>query len=217
MIEYYDLERARFQDTYAASPDEIKSKVDAFISSDKTKINWSVNLKNSLLRNKTISFDARCLTQAMYRPFTRQWYYFNRELNHSVSLTPSIFPDSTFNNQAICVTGLGVTKDFSVVMVNAVPDYQLQANGQCFPLKLYEVQQEVAQNAQPQGKLFEVNATTAPASQPASQLYCAGRHFRRRFAALSNGVSGRIYQQRRPVLLHLRPAALRGLQATLCG
>lgn len=168
MIEYYDLERARFQDTYAASPDEIKSKVDAFISSDKTKINWSVNLKNSLLRNKTISFDARCLTQAMYRPFTRQWYYFNRELNHSVSLTPSIFPDSTFNNQAICVTGLGVTKDFSVVMVNAVPDYQLQANGQCFPLKLYEAQQELAQDAQPQGKLFEVNATTAPASQPAN-------------------------------------------------
>ncbi|MDA8375528.1 MAG: damage-inducible protein, partial [Planctomycetia bacterium] len=41
-------------------------------------------------------------------------------------------------NLAISVTGLGVSKDFSCLMVNALPDVQLFANGQCFPLYHYE-------------------------------------------------------------------------------
>ena len=41
----------------------------------------------------------------------------------------------------ICITGLGTTKSFSVLMTNAIPDVQLQMNGQCFPMFLYETEE----------------------------------------------------------------------------
>ena len=44
-------------------------------------------------------------------------------------------------NMTICITGLGTTKDFSVLMTNAIPDIQLQMNGQCFPMFLYETEE----------------------------------------------------------------------------
>ena len=36
------------------------------------------------------------------------------------------------------MTGIGVNKDFSCLIVNVLPDVQLLANAQCFPLYLYE-------------------------------------------------------------------------------
>ncbi|MFM6267422.1 MAG: type ISP restriction/modification enzyme, partial [Dolichospermum sp.] len=56
-------------------------------------------------------------------------------------------------NLVICITGIGVTKDFNAVIVNIIPDVQLQANSQCFPLYTYEKQSEL-------GELF-ATATTA--------------------------------------------------------
>jgi type III restriction protein res subunit len=44
-------------------------------------------------------------------------------------------------NMTICITGLGTTKSFSVLMTNAIPDVQLQMNGQCFPMFLYETEE----------------------------------------------------------------------------
>ena len=47
-------------------------------------------------------------------------------------------------NRLICVTGLGNKGDFSVLMVDVIPDIQLQMNGQCFPLYLYQPVEEQA-------------------------------------------------------------------------
>lgn len=41
-------------------------------------------------------------------------------------------------NLLICVSGLGMPKDFSVLITNVLPDIQLTPNGQCFPLYYYE-------------------------------------------------------------------------------
>jgi predicted helicase len=65
---------------------------------------------------------------------------------------PKIFPNQNLENLVICVTGIGVTKDFNALIVNTLPDVQLQANGQCFPLYTYEKQSEL-------GSLF-ATATT---------------------------------------------------------
>lgn len=52
---------------------------------------------------------------------------------------PSIFPQGLGDNLVISLTGLGSAKDFSAVISNVVPDIQLHANGQCFPLKVFDV------------------------------------------------------------------------------
>ena len=48
------------------------------------------------------------------------------------------FPTPQSKNLVICVPGIGSNKEFSVLMVNCIPDIQLQFNGQCFPLFYYE-------------------------------------------------------------------------------
>jgi len=76
----------------------------------------------------------------MYRPFSKQWLYYDKHLNQRRYQIPNIFPNKGIENKnlVICVTGIGSTKEFSVLMVNIVPDLQLLANGQCFPRYLYE-------------------------------------------------------------------------------
>ncbi|WP_166738589.1 type ISP restriction/modification enzyme [Histophilus somni] len=46
--------------------------------------------------------------------------------------------DLRVENLAICITGLGTSKGFSVIITDQIPDVQLQANGQCFPMWIYE-------------------------------------------------------------------------------
>ena len=54
----------------------------------------------------------------------------------------TIIPTGGVENLAICITGLGTTRGFSVLMTNVIPDVQLQMNGQCFPLFLYETEED---------------------------------------------------------------------------
>ncbi|MFS6938384.1 type ISP restriction/modification enzyme [Neisseria animaloris] len=44
-------------------------------------------------------------------------------------------------NMTICITGLGTSKGFSALITNTVPDVQMQMNGQCFPMFLYETEE----------------------------------------------------------------------------
>lgn len=50
----------------------------------------------------------------------------------------SIFPEADSDNRAICVLGVGSTKPFSVLAVNAMPDLHFVAFGQCLPRFRYE-------------------------------------------------------------------------------
>ena len=43
-------------------------------------------------------------------------------------------------NRLICVSGVGVTKDFSTIITDTLPDLELIGKSQCFPLYYYEEQ-----------------------------------------------------------------------------
>lgn len=50
---------------------------------------------------------------------------------------PKIFPIGA-ENLLICVTGVGSSKDFSVFIVDKLPDLELVSKSQCYPLYYYE-------------------------------------------------------------------------------
>ncbi|KXK47762.1 MAG: hypothetical protein UZ02_AOB001000641 [Nitrosomonas europaea] len=64
--------------------------------------------------------------------------FFDKHFNNSIYQIPQIFPTQDSENLVISLTGLGTSKEFSCVITNVIPDVQLHANGQCFPLYLYE-------------------------------------------------------------------------------
>ena len=140
-INFYNQERERFFEAKSINPNLQFLK---FIRYDSTFITWDTRrLKGGLEKNKVIKFDANDLRSAIYRPFCKQYLYFNHDLIHSRFYQLNFFPNLNLENLAICVTGIGASKDFNALIVNTLSDIQLQANGQCFPLYTYEKQSEL--------------------------------------------------------------------------
>ncbi len=135
-IGFYEEQRKQLNHHSEAGTDH--AILDSLTKSDLNKISWSRGLKNSLKRNIKIDFNATALTVSHYRPYTKTWTYFSRDLNEYVYQLPRIFPSNDVENLVIHISGTGARSGFSALMVNCLPDIQHIDNGQCFPLKLYE-------------------------------------------------------------------------------
>lgn len=99
---------------------------------------WSRDWLNQIKKNKVIVENPQQYRISAYRPFTRTNNYFDDDLNQERYQIPKIFPTKNHNNIVICVSGIGSNKDFSSIITDCIPDYQLQFNGQCFPLYWYD-------------------------------------------------------------------------------
>ncbi len=130
LLAFYHREMMRFQKT---NPQPVKdSVVSSFVNNDATKISWSRSMKSNLNKGHKIPFDAAHIRLSVYRPFSKEYLYFNRKLNEQVSLQPSMFPTAKSKNLVICVC-TDPRKEFSALMVNIVSDTSLVSASQCFP------------------------------------------------------------------------------------
>lgn len=105
---------------------------------DSTKGNWTRDWLNQLGKNKIFELKSNEFTLAAYRPFSKTTFYFADELNQERYLLPRLFPTPNTENLVICVSGVGVTKDFSTIITDTLPDLELIGKSQCFPLYYYE-------------------------------------------------------------------------------
>lgn len=132
LIDFYNNEVERF------SGNKIQElNVNDFVKTDSTQISWTHNLKNDLIRGKKHAFDEKSISKSLYRPFTKQWLYFNRSFNERVYQMPRIFPNSNSENMVICVTGVGARSGFSALISDCVPSLDTLEKCQCFPLYIY--------------------------------------------------------------------------------
>lgn len=157
MIKFFNAESARFAQSYSGHSTKAKTElVDGFIDNDAVKISWSRALKSDLAKSKQFVFEHSSVVQGLYRPFIKEWMYFDRRFNEMVYQMPRIFPVANAKNLAICTSGTGA-RNFSVLIIDALPSYDNIEKGQCFPLYLYDTEEDAAgRNAE----LFEVEATT---------------------------------------------------------
>ncbi|MFM6073042.1 MAG: type ISP restriction/modification enzyme, partial [Dolichospermum sp.] len=130
-----------------------KKQVESFIDNNTQQINWSRGLKNDLGRFINYEFSHDSVFMGIYRPYCKNWVYFNKYFNDMTYQLPKIFPNQNLENLAICVTGIGATKEFSALITNTIPNLHFHDTSQCFPLYTYEKQSEL-------GELF-ATATTA--------------------------------------------------------
>ncbi len=141
-----DLKRfnARFREAFKQRTKGVKSAElykqlnDKEITTDKTKIAWTDGLKNKLIKNKNLPESSEeCIRLALYRPFNKQWLYWDKDWIHRQGEFSKIFPDKSAQNVVIN-TGVGNGKDFSALVSDFISDYSLISPNQAYPLYHYD-------------------------------------------------------------------------------
>ncbi|MEA5649144.1 MAG: type ISP restriction/modification enzyme [Cutibacterium granulosum] len=109
------------------------------IDNDPTKISWSRGLLADARRGCIHEFKKDRIYLGAYRPFTKQYAYFDRPLNDMVYQLEKIFPTPQHENAGFCVIESGARSPFSVLMQNALPDSKTYVDAaQFFPRWTYE-------------------------------------------------------------------------------
>ncbi|GAA9536961.1 DEAD/DEAH box helicase family protein [Helicobacter pylori] len=138
-----DLKRfnAHFREAFKQRAKGVKSGQlykqlnDSEITTDKTKIAWTRTLKQEFIKNKNLQeSNEKRIRLALYRPFNKQWLYFDKNLNEEQSQLPKIFPNKDAQNVVINTT----IRNFSALISDAITDGHFIGDTQAYPLYCYD-------------------------------------------------------------------------------
>ncbi len=147
-IDTYNADLKRFNEVFreafkqrakgVKSAELYKQLNDKEITTDKTKIAWTDGLKNKLIKNKNLQESSeKHIRLAMYRPFNKQWLYWDKDWINRQGQFSKIFPDKDAQNVVIN-TGVGNGKDFSALVSDAITDNHFIGDTQAYPLYYYD-------------------------------------------------------------------------------
>jgi len=134
-IAFYNEQRIGFKNEVLKNPNTLFT---SYCSNNSQKISWNDSLRNLCSKNTELSFNSKYLRIGHYRPFSKSNLYFDRNFIQRPYQQPKLFPENC-SNIAICVSGLGGSKENTTFISNIIPDLNLlDAGTQCFPLYYYE-------------------------------------------------------------------------------
>jgi len=113
--------------------------VDNFV--DYSRIKWSSTLKRQLVSKKQPPlFSDQSIRVSLYRPFSKRNVYWDNTFIDRSGQFPYFFPTpaSEQENRVICVSGIGSSKQFHVLMTNTIPCLDLIEKTQSFPYYIYD-------------------------------------------------------------------------------
>ena len=137
---------------YDLSQDALESKmhffVEAYEQERKTakqrtcdSIKWDRELAKYRERGIEKHFDAQAIVSSLYRPFCKQWFYFDRHFNGMVYQWASMLPTRKDKNRLILYTQPGSQKPFMVGASATVCDLHFvgaAAGTECLPFYRYD-------------------------------------------------------------------------------
>jgi predicted helicase len=131
--------------TYNAHVYRYKSErprdIDSFVDNDETKIKWSGDLKDHLVRMRFAEYCTNKVRSSLYRPFSKQYLYFDAVLNNRRYRFPRIFPLPDTENVVIGLNGVGSEKDFGAIATDTIANQSMYGGGsafQAFPIYVYD-------------------------------------------------------------------------------
>ncbi len=118
--------------------DRYKQLNDKEITTDQMKIAWTDGLKNHLIKNKNLQESSeKRMRLSLYRPFNKQWLYWDKDWINRQSEFSKIFPDKSARNVVINTSSMA-SRNFSCLIANEITDLQTMANTQAYPLYHYD-------------------------------------------------------------------------------
>ncbi|GAA8318659.1 hypothetical protein HpKG90_13890 [Helicobacter pylori] len=140
-MDTYNADLKRFNEVFreafksrakGVKPSELYKQLnDQEITTDKTKIAWTDDLKNHLIKNTNLlESSEKRVRLSLYRPFNKQWLYWDKNWIHRQGQLPKIFPDESAQNVVI---NTGISKVFSALISSEIPCLD-----QAYPLYYYD-------------------------------------------------------------------------------
>lgn len=120
MIENYNSELQRLKN----SPNVLKE-----LNSSDDFIKWSAGLKDKFSKGKNIEYNSDAMIVSQYRPFTKKHLQFQTEIIERPSRFKDVFGEE---NQVIYTTGPGAQREFSILVVDDIPNLHFMNSGQGF-------------------------------------------------------------------------------------
>lgn len=122
LIENYNSEVVRLSDISIDEKKDYLNRKDDFIK-------WSAKLEDSILKSKKIQFDKNSVVQSLYRPFTKKYLYYGNDV---VERPGQWYKKFGKDNLVIMTTGRGVSRDFSPLVTNLIPNMDSLEKSQSF-------------------------------------------------------------------------------------
>lgn len=122
LITNYNFEVDR---TEIVAPENRKS----ILNRNDNFIKWSVKLEDSILKSKRIQFSKDNIIESMYRPFTKKYLYYSSDVIERPGQWHRKYGK---NNLVIMTTGKGISRPFSTLITNLMPNLHTMDTGQHF-------------------------------------------------------------------------------------
>lgn len=122
LIQNYNSELKRLENISGEERKELLNR-------DNFYVNWSFRLEERIRQNKDIVFNSSKIVKSLYRPFTKKWLYYDDPVIERTRLYYNKFGQ---DNLVINTTGRGVSRDFSVLVSNIMPNQHTMDTGQGF-------------------------------------------------------------------------------------
>jgi len=114
------------------------ARVDDFVLYDDSRIKWSETLKHNLIRGIYAEYTETRIRKALYRPYCKQFLFFDRLAIERVYGFPHFLPTtSTEDENRIIWLKTGLTDQSYIVVSNLFVDVMPNGGSQCFPFYTY--------------------------------------------------------------------------------
>ncbi|MHB9038097.1 MAG: type ISP restriction/modification enzyme, partial [Armatimonadota bacterium] len=147
----YDFDRSRlianvrrFIETYNSEVDRWQrrkdrdARVDDFVLYDDRRIKWSATLKQNLIRGIYAEYAETRIRKALYRPYCKQFLFFDRLAIERVYGFPHFLPTTSAEDEnRIIWLKTGLTDQSYIVISNSFVDIMPNGGSQCFPFYTY--------------------------------------------------------------------------------
>ena len=136
MIEFYNSQVDMHWPTTYAARKNAEKKAQELIDTDPKKIKWTRGLIANLVRNRKGYFDNWRIGAGIYRPYCKSFVYYDPQFNEYYK--EKLYPTVHHKNLMLMIPSVGISKDFSCLIADALPDLNMLQGTQCFPLYYYE-------------------------------------------------------------------------------
>lgn len=144
------LKTQRDEWVYDFSRDKLEAKMMFFVDvyqrtfkdenyQGRNQIKWDGDLTQYLSRKIFKKFDNESILISIYRPYIKQWLYFDKHFNGRTYQWYGIYKNEELENRYIIIPGLASPKNFYNLASSQIVDLNcLPAGCQCLPLYYYE-------------------------------------------------------------------------------